>query len=216
MMSQPIAYAVMAMVCYGVCDFIYKQAATAGIRADHFLMVQAWFFCSLVVLYGLATGTIVFDPAALWGTLAGALTFVGFYYFVRSLVTGSVSTNASIFRLNFIVTPDFDRARDRAKAKPSGPFGGVPFLVKDLVDYKGLPTRAGSQANRLAPPATVQAPNCDAFDQCPPFPFSTTTPTSPRAWSTTAAPDRCWASPSTGWATGRTTRCGEASSSLPT
>jgi uncharacterized membrane protein len=104
MMSQPIAYAVMAMVCYGVCDFIYKQAATAGIRADHFLMVQAWFFCSLVVLYGLATGTIVFDPAALWGTLAGALTFVGFYYFVRSLVTGSVSTNASIFRLNFIVT----------------------------------------------------------------------------------------------------------------
>ena len=104
MMSQPIAYAVMAMVCYGVCDFIYKQAATAGIRADHFLMVQAWFFCSLVVLYGLATGTIVFDPAALWGTLAGALTFVGFYYFVRSLVIGSVSTNSSIFRLNFIVT----------------------------------------------------------------------------------------------------------------
>jgi drug/metabolite transporter (DMT)-like permease len=104
MMSQPIAYAVMAMVCYGVSDFIYKQAATAGIRADHFLMVQAWFFCSLVVLYGLATSTIVFDPAALWGTLAGALAFVGFYYFVRSLVTGSVSTNASIFRLNFIVT----------------------------------------------------------------------------------------------------------------
>ena len=59
MMSQPIAYALVAMVCYGVCDFIYKQAATAGIRADHFLMVQAWFFCSLVILYALATGTIV-------------------------------------------------------------------------------------------------------------------------------------------------------------
>ena len=68
-------------------------------------------------------------------------------------------------RLNFIVTTDFDRARDRAKARPSGPFGGVPFLVKDLVDYKGLPTRVGSQANRFAPPATVQAPNCDAFDR---------------------------------------------------
>jgi len=104
MMSQPIAYALMAMICYGVCDFIYKQAASAGIRADHFLMVQAWFFCSLVVLYALATGTIVFDPAALWGTLAGALAFVGFYYFIRSLVAGAVSTNSSIFRLNFIVT----------------------------------------------------------------------------------------------------------------
>jgi hypothetical protein len=61
MMSQPIAYALVAMVCYGVCDFIYKQAATAGIRADHFLMVQAWFFCSLVILDALATGSIVLE-----------------------------------------------------------------------------------------------------------------------------------------------------------
>jgi bacterial/archaeal transporter family protein len=104
MMSQPIAYALVAMVCYGVCDFIYKQAATAGIRANHFLMVQAWFFCSLVILYALATGTIVLDPAALWGMLAGVLAFVGLYYFIRSLAAGAVSTNASIFRLNFIVT----------------------------------------------------------------------------------------------------------------
>ena len=64
-------------------------------------------------------------------------------------------------------------------------------------------------------PSTCR-PSSPPSSTCPPFPFSTTTPTSPRAWSTTAAPDRCWASPSTGWATGRTTRCGEASSSLPT
>ncbi|MBS0362672.1 MAG: amidase [Proteobacteria bacterium] len=67
--------------------------------------------------------------------------------------------------LNIIVNSDFDRALDRAKAGPTGPFAGVPFLVKDLVDYKGLPTRAGSMANRMAPPATEQAPNCDAFDR---------------------------------------------------
>jgi amidase len=68
--------------------------------------------------------------------------------------------------LNIIVNSDFDRALAKAKAgTPSGPFGGVPFLVKDLVDYKGLPTRAGSQSNRFAGPATNQAPNCDAFDR---------------------------------------------------
>ena len=68
--------------------------------------------------------------------------------------------------LNFIVNSDFDRALDKAKARtPTGPFGGVPFLVKDMVDYRGLPTRQGSQANRAAPPATIQAPNCDAFDR---------------------------------------------------
>jgi drug/metabolite transporter (DMT)-like permease len=103
-MNQPIVYAFGAMVCYGVSDFIYKQAAAAGIRADHFLMAQAWFFCPLVILYALATHTLVLDPAALWGSLAGAFIFIGFYYFIRSLAAGSVSTNASIFRLNFIVT----------------------------------------------------------------------------------------------------------------
>ena len=68
--------------------------------------------------------------------------------------------------LNIIVNSDFDRALAKARAgTPSGPFGGVPFLVKDLVDYKGLPTRSGSQSGRLARPATLQAPNCDAFDR---------------------------------------------------
>ena len=103
-MNQPILYAIMAMVCYGLSDFIYKQAAAAAIRADHFLMAQAWLFCPLVILYTLATHTLVLDFAALWGSLAGVFIFIGLYYFIRSLAAGSVSTNASIFRMNFIVT----------------------------------------------------------------------------------------------------------------
>jgi uncharacterized membrane protein len=103
-MTQPVVYALVAMVCYGLSDFIYKQGAVAGIRADHFLMAQAWFFCPLVILYALATHTLVIDPAAMWGSLAGAFIFVGFYYFFRSLAVGAISTNASIFRMNFIVT----------------------------------------------------------------------------------------------------------------
>jgi drug/metabolite transporter (DMT)-like permease len=103
-MGQPVVYAIVAMFCYGLSDFIYKQAASAGIRADHFLMAQGWFFCPLVILYALATHTLVLDPVALWGSLAGVFIFIGFHYFIRSLITGSVSTNASIFRMNFIVT----------------------------------------------------------------------------------------------------------------
>ena len=68
--------------------------------------------------------------------------------------------------LNIIVNSDFDRALAKAKAgPPAGPFTGVPFLIKDLIDYKGLPTRGGSQSQRFAPAATGQAPNCDAFDR---------------------------------------------------
>src|SRR5262245_33498989 len=103
-MNQSIVYAIVAMVCYGVSDFIYKRAATAGIRADHFLMAQGWLFCPLVIGYALATHTLVLNPAALWGSLAGVFVFIGFFCFIRSLAAGSVSTNASIFRLNFIVT----------------------------------------------------------------------------------------------------------------
>ena len=68
--------------------------------------------------------------------------------------------------LNIIVNSDFDRALAKARAGvPSGPFAGVPFLIKDLVDYRGLPTRSGSRSGRFAGPATNQAPNCDAFDR---------------------------------------------------
>src|SRR5262249_51158927 len=102
-MNKSIIFAIVAMICYGLSDFIYKQAADAGIRADHFLMVQAWFFCPLVTLYALATGTLVFDPSARCGSLAAAFIFIGFSYVIRILAAGSVSTNASIFRLNFVV-----------------------------------------------------------------------------------------------------------------
>ena len=68
--------------------------------------------------------------------------------------------------LNIIVNSDFDRALAKARAgTPAGPFGGVPFLVKDLDDYVGLPTRNGSQAMRTAGPARTQPPYIDAFDR---------------------------------------------------
>jgi drug/metabolite transporter (DMT)-like permease len=103
-MSEPVLLALVAMVCYGIGDFIYKRAAAAGIRADHFLAGQAWIFCPLIIVYALATGRLLLLPDALWGSLAGLFVFGGFYCFARSLGSGSVSTNASIFRLNFIVT----------------------------------------------------------------------------------------------------------------
>jgi amidase len=69
-------------------------------------------------------------------------------------------------KLNFLVNSDFDRALDKARrGGQGGPFAGVPFLVKDLDDYVGLPTRSGSQSMLMAPPATQQTPYITAFDQ---------------------------------------------------
>jgi amidase len=52
--------------------------------------------------------------------------------------------------LNAIIYKDYERARDTAKGALSGPFAGVPFLLKDLaLTCQGTPTRQGS---RFFPP----------------------------------------------------------------
>lgn len=54
-------------------------------------------------------------------------------------------------RINAIVTEMFEQARRLAQStpQPSGPFGGVPFLVKDLMQpVSGVPMSGGSRAMR--------------------------------------------------------------------
>jgi drug/metabolite transporter (DMT)-like permease len=103
-MTPGIGLALLAMVCFGAGDLIYKRAAAAGIEARHFIMLQAWFFCPLMTIYALVRQQLVLAPAALWGSLAGLVMFFAFYNFSRSLRTGSISTNAPIFRLSFTLT----------------------------------------------------------------------------------------------------------------
>ena len=103
-MTSAMACALAAMVCYGLGDLIYKQAATAGAPAHRFMMLQAWCFAPTATLYAWSTGTLILSPPAGWGALAGLFIFIGFYNFARSLATGSVSINAPIFRMNFALT----------------------------------------------------------------------------------------------------------------
>jgi len=102
--SDSIGYALAAMLLYGIADFVYKRGAAAGAKPHQFLMVQTWFFSSLALAYGLASGTLVFSAGALWGAATGVLVVIGYYNFAHSLGTGSVSVNATIFRLSFAVT----------------------------------------------------------------------------------------------------------------
>ncbi|MET9659259.1 amidase [Streptomyces sp. NPDC006510] len=52
-------------------------------------------------------------------------------------------------QVNAIVYPMYEIAQKRAATELSGPFAGVPFLIKDLMqDYAGLPTAGGSRSLR--------------------------------------------------------------------
>lgn len=67
-------------------------------------------------------------------------------------------------QLNFLVTDDFDRARERARGPlGDGPFAGVPYLIKDLDDMIGLPTRSGSRSTVDQGPATRQTALIDGM-----------------------------------------------------
>ena len=68
-------------------------------------------------------------------------------------------------KLNFLVTPDFERATARGAApNPTpGPFAGAPILIKDLDDLEGLPTRWGSRSGAKAPPASKSGPRVTAI-----------------------------------------------------
>ena len=103
-MTAGTGYALAAMVCYGLGDFIFKRSAANGVKPLRFLTAQAWVFCPLSFLYAAATGTIVLGIGALWGGLAGLFLLIGFNAFLRSLATGPVSINAPIFRLSFLIT----------------------------------------------------------------------------------------------------------------
>ena len=103
-MSPSLAYALGALVLYGLADFVYKRAAAAGALPHRFLMVQTWFFTPFAIAYGFATGTLHLHAGMLWGVLAGVCAVVGYYNFAWSLRHGAVSTNATIFRLSFVVT----------------------------------------------------------------------------------------------------------------
>ncbi|MDB5805384.1 MAG: hypothetical protein JWN73_2706 [Betaproteobacteria bacterium] len=104
LIANGIAYAIGAMIFFGLSDLVYKRAAARGVPAHKLLCVQAWQFGPLVLLYGFATHTLVFNLASLWGAVAGIFAFVAFYCFAMSLKGGSVSINAPIFRLSFTLT----------------------------------------------------------------------------------------------------------------
>ncbi|HMI89712.1 MAG TPA: amidase family protein, partial [Polyangiales bacterium] len=54
-------------------------------------------------------------------------------------------------RLNAIVIPMHELARERARSPLNGPFAGVPFLLKDLYqDYAGVLATSGTRALRRA------------------------------------------------------------------
>lgn len=66
--------------------------------------------------------------------------------------------------LNALTFRDDDAARRRAKTV-EGVMAGVPWLVKDGLDYPGMPTRSGSRSRRDAAAGTAAFPYTERLDE---------------------------------------------------
>jgi amidase len=96
-------------------------------------------------------------------------------------VTATEALEAAIARaervngeLNFIATPLYEYGRTRAAETLSGPFAGVPTLIKDLMPMTGQPTKYGCRAfaNNVA---EQQPPYMDALLAAGLVPFGKST-----------------------------------------
>lgn len=66
--------------------------------------------------------------------------------------------------LNFLSYERYDAALEASRAiKPNPILSGVPFLIKDIDDVTGFPTKFGSRAWENAPPAHSQQENIQAY-----------------------------------------------------
>src|SRR5690606_11135662 len=99
----------------------------------------------------------------------------------RGELSASEALEAAIARseevngqLNFMAEPLYDFARARAQGDLSGPFAGVPTLIKDLMPMVGQPTRYGSRAFANYRPAE-QPPYMDALLAAGLVPFGKST-----------------------------------------
>jgi amidase len=96
-------------------------------------------------------------------------------------VTAAEALEAAIARservngeLNFVAAETYEFARERAGSELTGPFAGVPTLIKDLLPVVGLPTHYGSRAF-AENVATEQPPYTDALLAAGLVPFGKST-----------------------------------------
>jgi amidase len=131
---------------------------------------------------GLATAACQPTPPAPASDALGDLDGVGIAAAIRAGdITAQEALDAAIARaervngeLNFIASPTYDFARQRVAGELSGPFAGVPTLIKDLMPVTGLPTHYGSRAfaNNVA---DAQPPFMDALLAAGLVPFGKST-----------------------------------------
>ena len=103
-LAPEIAYALVALVCLGVSDFLYRWGHRADVRGAPFMLLQNFAYIPTAVGFALAREELVFSAALGFGFVNGLLAFTGFLLLLYALRQGEAVSLVPIVRLNFVVT----------------------------------------------------------------------------------------------------------------
>jgi len=98
------AFAIGAMLCLGVSDFLNKRAMRAGVRRTQFLLVQSYFFTITTLVLLPMVGGLEWSPELLFAVACGVITFFSYVFVLKALETGDASVAVPIYRMGFAVT----------------------------------------------------------------------------------------------------------------
>lgn len=104
MESSWAAFAVGAMLCLGLSDFLNKRAMRAGVRRTQFLVVQSYFFTITTLVLLPLVGGLQWSPELLFAVACGVITFISYVFVLKALETGEASVAVPIYRMSFGVT----------------------------------------------------------------------------------------------------------------
>ena len=103
MYNPTIEFALLAMTLIGTADAINKQARKANIPIGSYLLIQAPFFTSVILIITIMFTGIKISTTDILFSLVGAIfSFAAFTLMLHSLTYGYASINYAIFRLSFI------------------------------------------------------------------------------------------------------------------
>jgi len=103
-MSASAQLILLALLCTGYSDFLYKKAQAGGASVGKFMTLQSLAFLTMQIVCCVLFGFSVSWDVLILGLVGGTVAFASFGLLYVSMKHGDASVNSTIFRMGFIVT----------------------------------------------------------------------------------------------------------------
>jgi uncharacterized membrane protein len=103
---RALARVLIATLMMALTNFLYKVGLQHGVLPETMVAEQAWAFCSLATVFGLASARGFQVPSGAWGyaALTALALFGAFVLLMHALLRGPASILVPIAQMSFVIT----------------------------------------------------------------------------------------------------------------